>query len=423
MKKKNIKESSDNNLVNGGKNNKNFTTSEVIVLILTTFIVGLVFGKIIVSKKNAYTFTKTNDQYINKFIKNYKYIVDNYYKELDKDQLINNAISGMMQSLDDPYSVYISEEESNNFNITLDGSYKGFGIQIQKNEENGYMVITSIFKNSPAEISGLKVGDQIISIDNVESKDLSVSDFSSNIRNSSNKTFNLKVLRDGDEIDVTVNKELVVLDSVASKMLEIDKKNVGYIYISIFANNTYSQFKKQLEELESKNIEYLIIDVRSNTGGHLTSVTSILDLFINSNQIMYQFEQNNKIKPIYGNGKKNKKYEIVLLANEMSASASEVLIAGLKENFGCKLIGKKTYGKGTVQEMVNLSDGNQYKITVKKWLTPKGNWVNDTEGIMPDIEIDLEKEYYELGDESADNQLNAAIDYIRKKYKAMETVR
>lgn len=415
MKKKNIKESNDNNLVNGGKNNKNFTTSEVIVLILTTFIVGLVFGKIIVSKKNAYTFTKTNDQYINKFIKNYKYIVDNYYKELDKDQLINNAISGMMQSLDDPYSVYINEEESNNFNITLDGSYKGFGIQIQKNEENGYMVITSIFKNSPAEISGLKVGDQIISIDNVESKDLSVSDFSSNIRNSSNKTFNLKVLRDGDEIDVTVNKELVVLDSVASKMLEIDKKNVGYIYISIFANNTYSQFKKQLEELESKNIEYLIIDVRSNTGGHLTSVTSILDLFINSNQIMYQFEQNNKIKPIYGNGKKNKKYEIVLLANEMSASASEVLIAGLKENFGCKLIGKKTYGKGTVQEMVNLSDGNQYKITVKKWLTPKGNWVNDTEGIMPDIEIDLEKEYYELGDESADNQLNAAIDYIRKK--------
>ena len=130
---------------------------------------------------------------------------------------------------------------------------------------------------------------------------------------------------------------------------------------------------------------------------------------------MYQFEKNGKTSKTYANGSDNKKYEIVLLGNEMSASASEVLIAGLKENLNSKLIGKKTYGKGTVQEMVNLSDGTQYKITVKKWLTPKGNWVNDTEGISPDIEANLGEEYIKTQNEADDMQLQAAFDYLKKK--------
>lgn len=394
---------------------KNFTTSEVIVLIIIVFVIGIVFGKIIIGKQGAYSFIKYNDKYIEKFVKNYKYVIDNYYEELDKDELINNAISGMMNALDDPYSVYIDESESNNFNITLDGSYKGLGIQIQKNEETGYMLVTAVFKNSPAEISGLKSNDQIISIDDIESKDLSASDFSSMIRKSTNKTFNLKILRDDSEFEVTINKEVVVLDSVTSKTYNIDNTKVGYIYIGVFANNTYSQFKSELEKLENEKIEYLILDVRNNTGGHLKTVTDILDLFLTSKQIMYKFEQNGKIKNTYANGKESKKYEIILIGNEMSASASEVLIAGLSENNGYKFIGKKTYGKGTVQEMVDLSDGNQYKITVKKWLTPKGNWVNDTSGIIPDIEVDLGEEYYQTGDEKDDNQLNAAFDYIKEK--------
>jgi len=205
---------------------------------------------------------------------------------------------------------------------------------------------------------------------------------------------------------------VVNIESVISKVYEENDKKIGYIYIGIFANNTYNQFKTELEELESQNIDSLIIDVRSNTGGHLTAVDGILDLFLNSNHIMYQFEQDAKVTSIYGTGKENKNYEIVLLGDSISASASEVLIAGLRENLNSKFIGKKTYGKGTVQELITLSDGTQYKITVKKWLTPKGNWINETEGISPDIEIDLADKYFETGEDKDDSQLQKAIEYL-----------
>ena len=128
-------------------------------------------------------------------------------------------------------------------------------------------------------------------------------------------------------------------------------------------------------------------------------------------------EQNNKKKTVYAKGKKNKEYPVVLLGNELSASASEVLIAGLKDNIGATLVGKKTYGKGTVQELVSVDKDVQYKITVKKWLTPKGNWINDTEGIEPDIEADLGDAYKESLKKEDDNQLNTAIDCIMEKLK------
>ena len=128
---------------------------------------------------------------------------------------------------------------------------------------------------------------------------------------------------------------------------------------------------------------------------------------------MYQFEQAGKTNSTYGTGNEEKKYKIILLGDEASASASEVLIAGLRDNLGAVLIGKQTYGKGTVQELVTLSDGNQYKITVKKWLTPKGSWINETKGITPDIEVALDEKYYKTYDSSDDTQLQAALQYIR----------
>ena len=145
----------------------------------------------------------------------------------------------------------------------------------------------------------------------------------------------------------------------------------------------------------------------------MTAVDGILDLFLNQNQIMYQFEQSDVITPVYGTGNENKKYKIILLGDEVSASASEVLIAGLKENLNAILIGKQTYGKGTVQELVTLSDGTQYKITIKKWLTPNGNWINETKGIAPDIEVELSNKYYETYETEDDTQLQTALEYIR----------
>lgn len=396
------------------KLNKNFSTSETILLVIMSLLIGFCMGKLIPNTIKITEKTTYNNKYINEFIKNYNYIKDNYYEEIDENDLINGAISGMMESLDDPYSAYLDEDTSNNFSITLDGSFKGLGVQILKDEESGYMLVTSVFKDSPAASAGLQAGDLIISINDIKAKDITAAEFSKFIRESTENKFLLVLQRDGKEIKTTAEKNMVVLNSVLSKTFEKNNKKIGYIYIGIFANNTYEQFKEELDKLEDKNIDSLIIDVRDNTGGHLTAVDGILDLFLNSKQIMYQFFQNGVTTKTKGIGNENKEYEIVLLGNQNSASASEVLIAGLTENLGSKFIGKKTYGKGTVQELINLSDGNQYKITIKKWLTPKGSWINDTKGIIPDIEIELDSKYYDTYEDDDDSQLQKAIEYLSK---------
>lgn len=404
-----------NNKKESKQSNKIFSTAETILLVLISWAIGLTIGIIFDNGKIVTSNTLSNDKELNEFIKNYNFILDNYYEEVNKEDLINSAISGMMESLDDPHSIYFDKEETDSFSISLNGSYEGVGIQIIKDPETGYMLITAVFKNSPAEESGLKAGDMIISVDGKDSKNLTSSEFSSIIKESKKTNYKLKVLRDDEELEITLNKRMVTLTSVTSKAYNEENKKIGYIYIGVFANNTYEQFKKELEKLEKEQIEYLILDVRGNTGGHLTAVDDILDLFLNKNQILYKFEQNGKVTPIYGKGNEKKDYDIILLGDEASASASEVLISGLRENLGSKFIGKKTYGKGTVQELVTLSDGTQYKITVKKWLTPKGNWINDTEGITPDIEVELDSKYYETYDDKDDTQLKKAIEYITNK--------
>ena len=405
----------NNQNIKGEESKKIFTTSETILLVIFSLIIGISIGFLFNKGKIITQSTINKDEHLNEFVKNYNYILENYYKDIDQENLINSAIAGMMESLDDPYSMYFGEEETDNFSISLNGSYEGVGIQITKDVITGYMLITSVFKDSPAAEAGLIAGDMIISIDDNLAKELTASEFSSIIRNGMNESYKLKVLRDEEELEIILSRKVVTLTSVTSEIYEQDDEKIGYIYIGIFANNTYSQFKKELEKLEKENIDYLILDVRGNTGGHLTAVDKMLDLFLGKKQILYQFEQNGQKTAIYGTGNENKPYEIILLGDSTSASASEVLIAGLKENLGCIFIGKQTYGKGTVQELITLSDGTQYKITVKKWLTPKGNWINDTKGITPDIEVELDDKYYETYLNEDDTQLQRAIQYIREK--------
>ena len=390
---------------------RRFTTSETVLLVIMTLVIGVLIGSLL-SKTNVITKTMTTkDENLNKFINTYEYVINNYYENVDKEKLISNAIDGMLKSLDDPYSMYLDKDESENFSISLDGSYKGVGIQVAK-EEDGYIIVTYVFKDSPADKAGLKTNDIIIEIDGESCKDYSASDFSEKIKKSEKENFKLKILREEKEIEVILKKDVITLESILTETYERNDKKIGYIYIGIFANNTYYQFKDALDELEKQKIDSLIIDVRGNSGGHLTAVDSILDIFLTEKDKMYGFSQNKKKNYVYGTGDKYKDYEIVLLGDEGSASASEVLIAGLMENLNSKFFGKKTFGKGTVQEMINLSDGDQYKLTIKKWLTPKGNWINDTKGIVPSKEVELDDEYFETYESSDDTQLEYAIEYL-----------
>ena len=177
--------------------------------------------------------------------------------------------------------------------------------------------------------------------------------------------------------------------------------------MSIFAANTYNQFKENLESLEKQGIDSLIVDLRDNSGGELNTATNIISLFMNKEKVIYQIEdKNGNVEKTYSKGKKDKTYPIVVLVNNNTASASEVLTAALKDNLNAKIVGEKTFGKGTVQTVMNTSTGEQYKLTTKKWLTPNGEWINE-KGIEPDVEVKISKD--------KDNQLDEAIKCLTNK--------
>lgn len=390
---------------------KNFNSKEVIFLLIVTCLISLAIGNSInIDKKSL---EQPIDENLTEFEQNYQYIIDNYYEEVDKAKLIKGAIEGMVNSLGDDYSIAITDDMSNNFNIKLTGSYSGLGIEIV-NDQSYNIYISDVIEGSPAEKAGLKVLDKIISIDEIEFTGKKTTELTNYIKESNKEKYIIKVERDNKEETFELTRETIEIKSVYSEIKNIDNQKIGYVYISIFASNTSTQFKNAIEELEKEGINSLIIDVRSNTGGHLTSVVDMLSCLLDSSKIIYQIENKGEVTKYYSKGNTTKTYPIVVLQNNGSASASELLSAALKEEYGATVIGENSYGKGTVQELISLQDGIQYKITTKKWLTPKGNWINGT-GVSVDIEEKLSEEYKQNPSDENDNQLQKAIEYLKQK--------
>lgn len=389
----------------------NFNVKEVIFLIVITCIVSLVMGY----NLNNKTFGNNNlkNDIMDEIYDNYKYIKENYYEEVDDSTLLKGAIEGMVNSLGDDYSTSIDEESSNNFNARLTGSYSGLGVEIT-NDTNNNIVVTEVFDDSPAKRAGIEVLDIIKKIDEQSFENKKTSDLTDYVKNSEKETFIITVLRNNEELTFELVREIVNIKSVTNEVKTVDNHKIGYMYISIFAENTAEQFKQGIEELEKQGIESLIIDVRYNTGGHLTSVVDMLSCLLDSSKVIYQIEEKSEITKYYSKGKVTKKYPIVVLQNGESASASELLSSALKEQYGATIIGEKSFGKGTVQKLITLENGIQYKFTTKKWLTSKGIWINE-KGVDADIEIKLSEEYFENPTDETDNQLKEAINYLIKK--------
>lgn len=409
MKKTELKK--ENHLLYKQTKSKNlFRTSEVVILTIATCVVGVIMGCII-----GFNLKKTEKQTysadLEEFIKNYNYIVENNIASVSSTDLIKGAIEGMLSTFEDDYSYVIDEEEQENFNVQLQGEYEGVGIEIVTTSDKE-VYIYDVFENSPAEKAGLKVGDKLLKVDGKEFEDSTA--IASYIKENEKEQFTIVVLRDEEEITVELKREKVTINSVSSKMIEKDNHKIGYIYMSIFSASSYKQFKEKLEALEKDGMDSLIIDVRYNNGGHLTTATSILSLFLDSSNIIYQTDKDGTIQKFYSSGKETKKYPIVVLQNKTSASASEMLSAGLKEQYGAIVVGENSFGKGTVQELITLSDGTEYKFTTKKWLTPKGNWINEV-GVAVDYEVSLDDAYFENPTEENDNQLQKALDVLTKE--------
>lgn len=418
--KKDIKRKKDSNkkvkdkkveIVNDNKTKEKelYTSKEVIIVMIFSIGIGILmcFGGIsIITGKNYLAVTKD----LKKVVDTYYAIVDNYYGELDRDKLIDGAVEGMISSVGDTFTSYSDTDSTSSFDETINGSYEGIGCTVATLED-GTISVIDMFEDSPSYKAGLKVGDIILKVDGESYEGKNSNDISNYIKNSGKSKIVLTVKRDNEEKDISINLSKVEIPHVSGKVIEQDSKKIGYIKISLFASNSYKQFKNKLDELEKSNIDDLIIDVRDNSGGYLSSVTDICNLFLDNGKVIYQLEDSKGKVKKKDTTKEKRKYDIVVLINGGSASASEILASAIKESYGGDIVGTNSYGKGTVQQTKKLLDGSMIKYTTQKWLTPDGNSINGV-GVTPTKVVELNEEYFNNATTENDNQLQEAIKLI-----------
>lgn len=417
-KKKNNHNNKDNNILKkiinklkkiNNKNNDTFSTKEVVVVMLFSLGIGFLMCIGCINLFTGKNYLKVSKD-LDKVVDTYYAIVDNYYGELDKNSLIDGAVEGMLSSIGDTYTSYTNTDDTEAFDETINGEYEGIGCTIATYEP-GKIVVIEVFEESPAALAGLKVGDIIKKVDNTSYEDKTGTDVSNYIKDSGKDKVILTINRENEEMDITVNLSKVEVPYVNGKILEYNNKKVGYIQLTLFSSNAYSQFKNKLEELETEKIDSLIIDVRDNSGGYLTTVTDIMNLFLEKDKVIYQLEDSNgKIKK-KDTTKEKRNYEVAVLINGASASASEILASAIKESYGGLIIGTNSYGKGTVQQTKKLLDGSMIKYTTQKWLTPDGNFINEI-GVTPTNIVELSEEYKKNPILENDNQLKEALKLL-----------
>jgi len=350
---------------------------------------------------------------LSKFVDTYYAIKDNYYGELDNEKLVDSAIKGMIDAVGDEYTSYSDTDDADNFKQTVSGIYEGIGCTVGVNLDNK-IVVVDMFKDSPAEKAGLKVGDIIIKIDGEDFVGKSSTDMSNYVKFSKNSKVVLTIIRDEETMELDVERKKIEIPYVSGEVITKDDIKIGYIDISLFSSTIYDQFKRELEKLEKENISGLVIDVRGNSGGYLSGVTDILNLFLKKGDVIYQLESGNKKQIKKDTTKEKRDYPVAVLVNGGSASASEILASVIKESYNGYVVGTKTYGKGTVQQTTTLPDGSMVKYTVQKWLTPNGNWVNEV-GVEPTDTVELDISYAENPIMENDNQLQKALELVTKK--------
>lgn len=364
----------------------------ILVIVLNTFVtnLNLVYRRFI-SKELTY---KQKMQEIQRVINKY------YVNEYDKKILEEGIYKGMVASLQDPYSYYMTDREFKQFLQDTEGNYVGIGIIVSLSE-NEKMHINKVFENSPAEESGILVDDKIIKVAGEDVNLNNYQDLVSNIKGEEGTKINLTIYRESEDktFDVDVTRKSIDVPTVSFKKLQ---DNIGYISIAQFDRVTYDQFKEAFDSLAYT--KGLIIDLRNNPGGLLTTVAEITDMLVPKGIITYIEDKNGKREYHYSNDNYYNK-PLAILINGNSASASEVLSGAVKDYGIGKLVGETTFGKGVVQNIYNLSDGSGMKVTIAKYYTPKGICIDGT-GIEPDVKVKNPK------NSSLDLQLEKAIEVI-----------
>ncbi len=384
-----------------------FSLTEVGFLTLMTLMLGILLGVMLCYCK--INILDASDKKLQEIISTYNNISNNSIYNVDKDKLAESAISGMIDSIEDNYSDFLSKDETKSFDQSIGGYYEGLGITITKDESKN-TVIMEVAKGSPADKAGIKKDDILISVDDKDATTDDIFNISDYVSKAGKKTLNVTVKRNNKELEFKMKRARVEVESATFGTYG----DLGYIDINNFALNTGKQFNEKLKEAKKYKVKGLIIDLRDNPGGHLGQVNSIVEPFFKKNTVIYQIKDNKVISKVRTTNKDSMNIPVVILVNESSASASEIVASCFAENYkNVTLVGKMTYGKGTIQKEVKLSTGSSIKYTTQKWLTSKGKWLDHENniGIKPDVEVEYCK------DEACkeDMQLEKAKEILNKE--------
>lgn len=387
-----------------------FSIFEVIIVTFISIIFGIIVGYILTYTSTPIKAIKS-DPNLEEIISTYNTLKNNYYDDVDEVSLADNAIKGMVSSLNDSYSSFMDNKTTESFNESVDGYFVGIGVTIMYSD--GYNQIIKVDDSGPGDKAGLKVNDIILSVDGNSVKGVYGEELTSLIKGKSGSKVKIMIKRGNTTKTVTVKRGIIEIENVTSHLLEENGKKIGYINVAVFASNTFKQFKKNLSRMEKKNAEALIIDLRDNPGGHLSQTRDILSMFFDKKTVLYELQNKNKVSKVYSSSNDTRNYPIVILVNGNSASASEVMASCFNDNYkNATIVGTKTYGKGTVQQTVKLSSGTSFKYTTEKWLTSKGKTV-DGVGINPDINIELDQSYYSNPTYENDLQVKKAVEILK----------
>ena len=392
----------------------------IMIIVLTafiTFMITVLVGYNYITKGEGAKLLireTSSEQDLTTQLEKYKSLIDEYYLgDINEEDLKEGAIKGYIEGLGDPYTEYISKEEMEEYMQDTLGNYVGIGIYMILDEEEGKIKVVSPMKGSPAEAAGIQPGDIIETVDGESYTKEEMSEVSNKIKGKEGTTVKIGIKRGEENLEFEIKRENIKVNPVEGKILE---NNIGYIEFSSFDETTAEDFKAKYEELQKQGITSLIIDLRNNGGGLVDQAIDIADLFVEKDQpLLYEVDKEGNEEVTKAENDVTIIMPTIILTNENTASASEILAGALKDLGKAKIVGTKTYGKGVIQEILRLKDGSGIKITTEEYQTPNHNKINKV-GIEPDETVELPETVTNILNvpEDQDTQLQKAIELLKK---------
>ena len=376
------------------KKKKGYGAGIVTGILATVLVSLLLLGgfRVITNTAGSYASGKVTEKEVSKKLNKLNALIDKYYlyeDEIDTDQLAEGIYSGYTSALGDKYTVYYDEDETKALMESTSGTFSGVGATLTKDADTGYATIVNVYEDSPAEKAGLKAGDILEKIDDHEVGDEQLDTVVSWIKGEKGTDVKITVLRDGEELELTATRDTIEVKTVSYEMKD--------------------QFKEALDDLEKQGMQGLIVDLRNNPGGSLDTVTNMLRLLLPEGTIVSTKDKNGKTDEITCDGTHEFKKPMAVLVNQYSASASEIFSGAVQDYGTAKIVGVTTYGKGVVQQLMDLGDGTCLKVTIAEYYTPNGRSING-KGVEPDVEVEYQ---YDEENPKADNQLDQALSTVQ----------